>query len=200
MIQVPLKLLKCEVVKMERIDLMDFLEKTISSETIYRGKILNLRVDSVELPNGKLASREVVEHSGAVAVVPLNEKNEVLLVRQYRYPVGKALLEVPAGKIEKGEEPALCAERELVEETGYEAEEIKHLFTFYSTPGFSDEKMYVYIARGLVYSGQKPDEDEFIQIVPVDLEKALSLIDEGEICDAKSIVGLLAAKRERDKK
>ncbi|KJR96064.1 MAG: ADP-ribose pyrophosphatase [Peptococcaceae bacterium BRH_c4a] len=178
---------------------MDFTEKKVSSETVYKGKILNLRVDDVELPNGKITKREVVEHAGAVAVVPLDEKNELLLVRQYRYPVGKMLLEVPAGKLEKGEDPEACAVRELAEETGCRAKDMKLLFSFYSTPGFSNEKMYVYLARGLTYLGEHPDEDEFIEASPVPLQAALDLIDRGEICDAKSIIGILAVKREMDK-
>ena len=178
---------------------MDFTEKKVSSETVYKGKILNLRVDDVELPNGKITKREVVEHAGAVAVVPVNEKNELLLVRQYRYPVGKVLLEVPAGKLEKGEDPEACAVRELAEETGCRAKDMKLLFSFYSTPGFSNEKMYVYLARGLTYLGEHPDEDEFIEASPVPLQAALDLIDRGEICDAKSIIGILAVKREMDK-
>jgi ADP-ribose pyrophosphatase len=178
---------------------MKLFERTISSETIYRGKILNLRVDSVELPNGSLVKREVVEYAGAVAVVPVNEKNEVLMVSQYRYPVGKVLLEVPAGKIEKGEDPAVCAVRELREETGFEAEEMRFLFSYYSTPGFTSEKMYLYMARGLAYIGEDPDEDEFIQFRHVPMENALEMINQGEICDAKSIIGILAVKRELDR-
>jgi len=178
---------------------MDLKEKRISSEIIYKGKIINLRVDDVELPNGKPAKREVVEYAGAVAVVPINEKNEVLMVRQYRYSVDKLLLEVPAGKIEEGEDPQASAVRELAEETGYRAREMKLLFSFYSTPGFTNEKMHVYLARGLTYKGVNPDEDEFIEVSPIPLQTALGMIDSGEICDAKSIIGVLAAKREMDK-
>ncbi|MFZ5644330.1 MAG: NUDIX domain-containing protein [Bacillota bacterium] len=178
---------------------MDLKERKISSKTIYEGKILNLRVDTVELPNGKTANREVVEHSGAVAVVSLTEKNEILMVRQFRYSVDKVLLEIPAGKIEAGEDPEFCASRELVEETGYEAEEMRRLCSFYASPGFTDEVMYAYLARGLKYKGERPDEDEFLQIEPIPLEKALKLIEDGEICDAKSIVGILSAKRFLDR-
>lgn len=173
---------------------MDLNEKRISSETVYRGKILNLRVDSVELPNGKMTAREVVEHAGAVAVVAQNGEGRLLMVRQFRYPVGKALLEIPAGKIEKGEDPLLCAARELTEETGYEAGEMKHLLSFFSTPGFSDEILHVYLAGDLIYRGENPDEDEFIQVEEVPVERAVEMIGSGEICDAKSIVGILAAK------
>lgn len=179
---------------------MGLMEKTVSSEMVYKGSILNLRVDEVELPNGKTVKREVVEHRGAVAVVPLDDKNQLLMVRQYRYPVGKALLEVPAGKLEEGEDPMVCAARELAEETGCEARELKQLFGFYSTPGFTTEKLYVFLARGLKCLDSHPDEDEFIEISRVPLERALEMIDSGEICDAKSIIGILAAKRETESK
>lgn len=174
---------------------MKLFEKTIGSRTIYRGKIVNLRVDEVQLPNGKKTDREVVEHGGAVAIVPVNDRNEVLMVRQYRYPAGKELLEIPAGKLEQGEDPSACAVRELEEETGIRAGELKLLFKFYSTPGFTNEILYLYLARGLTYTGSHPDEDEFIQLIHVDLEDALKMVDRGDIRDAKSIIGLLAAKR-----
>lgn len=175
---------------------MKLTEKTLSSKVIYEGNILDLRVDQVELPNGRSTSREVVDHRGAVAVVPLNEKNEIVMVRQYRYPAGQVLLEVPAGKIEKGEDPALCARRELREETGFEAGEFRLLYTFYTTPGFTTEKMYLYLARALEQLGDRPDEDEFIHLKVVPLEKALEMVEAGEVIDAKTIIGILAAKRE----
>ncbi|MFZ5648228.1 MAG: NUDIX domain-containing protein [Bacillota bacterium] len=178
---------------------MGLSEKTVSKEMVYKGRILNLRVDDVELPNGKTVKREVVEHGGAVAVVPLDEKNNLLMVRQYRYPVGKVLLEVPAGMIEEMEEPHVCAARELAEETGCEARELKLLFSFYSTPGFTTEKLHIFLARGLKCLENHPDEDEFIEVSRVPLEKALDMIDRGEICDAKTIIGILAAKREMDR-
>lgn len=174
---------------------MGLIEKTVSSQMVYKGRIVNLRIDNVELPDGKTAKREVVEHGGAVAVVPLDEKNEILMVRQYRYPVGKVLLEVPAGMVEEGEAPEVCAARELAEETGCEARELKLLFSFYSTPGFTTEKLYVFLARGLKCMKNHPDEDEFIELSRVPLDRALEMVDSGEICDAKSIIGILAAKR-----
>lgn len=177
---------------------MKLEEKKVSSETIYNGKILNLRVDKVELPNGNIASREVVEHAGAVAVVALNEKGRLLMVRQFRYPVGEILLEIPAGKLEKGEEPGLCASRELIEETGYEAGLMKPLVSFFSTPGFSDEILHVYLAGSLKFRGVSPDEDEFIQVEEVTLERAREMIFSGEIRDAKSIVGIMAVVNNPD--
>ncbi len=171
------------------------IEKKLASQIVYKGRIINLRLDEVELPNGKKGQREVVEYNGAVAVVALNRDREVLMVRQFRYAVGEVLLEIPAGKINEGEEPEVSAKRELGEETGHEASEWMHLTSFYSTPGFTTEKLHVYLASGLKSGQQHTDEDEFIQVESYPLEKVLSMVDHGEIKDAKSIVGLLAAKR-----
>lgn len=168
-------------------------EKKLASRTIYSGKIINLRLDDVELPDGKVAKREVVEYSGAVAVAALTSSGELVLVRQYRYPIGKESLEIPAGKIEPGEDPLSCARRELREETGAEAREWKFLCRFYSTPGFCTEEMHLYLARGLEFKGQQTDEDEFIQVEKVPLGQCLELIARGVICDAKSIIGVLTA-------
>lgn len=170
------------------------LEKKLSSQTLYNGKVLNLRLDEVELPNGNKAKREVVEYSGAVAVVALNAQNEVLMIRQFRYAVGEVLLEIPAGKMESGEDPEGTARRELSEETGYEASWWHRLTSFYSTPGFTTERLYLYLARDLKFNGQHTDEDEFVEVETMPLEQALQLIGSEEIKDAKTIVGLLAAK------
>lgn len=176
-------------------------EKKLDSRIIYSGKIINLRLDEVELPDGKVAKREVVEYAGAVAVVALTSDGELVLVRQYRYPIGKELLEIPAGKIEPGEDPLGCARRELQEETGAEATEWEFLCRFYSTPGFCTEEMHLYQARGLEFKGQQTDDDEFIQVEKVPLGHCLELIASGVICDAKSIIGvLLASKVEQQKK
>lgn len=169
-------------------------EKKVDSQIIYRGKILNLRVDTVALPNGRTGTREVVEYAGAVAVVALNEAKEVFLVRQYRHPVNKELVEIPAGKMEEGEEPLHCAQRELEEETGLKAGRWQALCSFYSTPGFTNERMHLFLARDLQMVEQHPDEDEFVQLVRVPLEEALAMIWRGEICDAKSTVGLLVVQ------
>lgn len=167
------------------------MEKTLSSEIVYRGRVLNLRVDRVELPDGRNGSREVVEYPGAVTVVALTGDGEVLLVRQYRHAVGEELLELPAGKLEPGEDPERAARRELAEETGYTAAETRLLLSFYSTPGFTTEKMYLYLATGLAPGSPDPDPDEFISVVRVKLARAREMIREGLIRDAKSIVGLL---------
>lgn len=171
----------------------DYKEKMIYSKKIYEGRIVNLRVDEVVLPDGKNTSREVVEYAGAVAVVPVNEKGELLLVRQYRYAVGETLLEIPAGKIERGEDYASSAARELVEETGYEAGNLKHLISFYSTPGFTNEQIHLFLATELALKKQDLDEDEFIEVETVNMKKAAEMIMSGEICDAKSVVGILTA-------
>jgi len=172
--------------------LSDFTEKVLSSKRVYEGRIINLRVDTVAFPDGRTGTREVVEYAGAVAVVPVNERGELLLVRQYRHAVGKNLLEIPAGKLEPGEDPATCAERELLEETGYEAEQITRLISFYSTPGFTTEELHLFLATGLKLKEQDLDEDEFIDVVPVPFARALEMIWSDEICDAKSVAGILA--------
>ena len=174
----------------------DFKEKKLSSKLVYEGKILNLRVDTVRLPNGKEGQREVVEHSGAVAIVALTTKQEVLLVRQYRYPAQQELMELPAGKLELNEKPLECAKRELMEETGVVAGRWQELYAFYSTPGFSNEKLYLFMAKDLTFKEQHLDADEFVEMKKVSLQRALGMIKEGQINDAKTIVGILAAKDE----
>ncbi len=161
---------------------------------VFQGRVINLRVDNVALPDGSTGTREIVEYTGAVAIVPVNEKGELLLVRQYRYPVGKTLIEIPAGKIETGEDPTACAHRELLEETGYEAKKMTRLFSFYSTPGFTNEMIHLYLASELTLKQQKLDDDEFIEVEAVPYQHALDMIWTGEICDAKSVAGILAAQ------
>jgi len=170
----------------------DHKEKMISSKRIYEGRIINLRVDTVTLPNGKTSKREIVEYAGAVAVVPMNKNGELLLVRQYRYAVGQTLLEIPAGKIEPGEDYAVSAGRELLEETGFTASNLKPLISFYSTPGFTNEQIHLFLATDLKLKKQKLDDDEFIDVVTVTLKQALEMIWSGKICDAKSVAGILA--------
>lgn len=173
---------------------MDLTEKTISSQMLHRGKIVNLRVDTVELPNGKMGTREVVEHAGAVAVVPVTEHGEVIMVRQYRYPVEEILWEIPAGKLDQGEDPEHCVRRELLEETGVVAANIYKIFSIYSSPGFSNEILHIYGAENLTYQKQKLDEDEFVEVERVSIDKALQMISEGKIKDSKTIAGILAIK------
>lgn len=174
-------------------------EKKLTSKIIYEGNILILRVDQVVLPDGSIGSREVVEHSGAVAVVALDDTGNVMLVKQFRYATGEELIEIPAGKINYGENPEECAVRELREETGYDAKEIIKLASFYSTPGFTNEKLHLFLATGLNYVGQHLDQDEFVEVSKVKLARALNMVDSGEIKDAKSITGLLLAQRSIEK-
>ncbi|GAB6180751.1 NUDIX hydrolase [Desulfotomaculum defluvii] len=169
-------------------------EKTLSTELVYQGKILNLRVDQIRLPNGKQASREVVEFSQAVAVVALKDNKNVLLVTQYRYPVGEVLIEIPAGKMDGEESPEQCAMRELQEETGYTAKHLEKITEFYTTPGFSTELMHVFFATELLEGEQNPDEDEFVKVTEVPYAEAIEMINNGKIKDGKTIAGLLSVK------
>ena len=169
--------------------------KLLASELIYAGKILTLRVDTIALSDGHKAQREVVEHNGAVAVVPVNGEGEVILVRQPRHAAGQTLLEIPAGKLEDGEEPVECARRELQEETGFVADRLEKLFSCYSSPGFTNELLHIFLAAGLTYTETNPDDDEEIEIVKMPLNEAIEMIWNGGIRDAKSIAGLLAASK-----
>ncbi|MEG6585653.1 NUDIX hydrolase [Dendrosporobacter sp. 1207_IL3150] len=168
-------------------------EKFIRSEEIFNGKLLTVRRDTVKLPNGKEATRELIEHPGAVAVVPILNDGSILLVRQFRYPVGRVTLEIPAGKLDKGEEPDDCAKRELEEETGYKANKLRRLSSILTTPGFTNEVIHLYVAEELILAEQCPDEDEFIDVEVFTKEQIRTLIKSGEISDAKSLLGLLLA-------
>jgi len=176
---------------------MDPLTETVeSSETIYEGRVVTLRIDTVRFPNGKTGKREVIEHSGAVAIVPIMDDGEtVVLVRQSRPPAGKALLEIPAGGIEKGEDPETSAARELAEEIGYKPGKLTQLFTCYLAPGYSTEIMYGYLAQNLHEDRLEQDEDENVHVVTMKLSEALDAITRGEIEDSKTLVGLTLAAR-----
>jgi len=166
-------------------------EITVKSEKIFEGKIINLRVDTVELENQKYAKREIIEHKGASAVIAINEKDEIILVRQYRKAVEDFLYELPAGLINVSEDPMECAVRELREETGYEAKNVTKIFEFYSSPGISNEKIHLYKAKNITFMSTKFDEDEFIEIITVNKEEAKRMVDSGRISDSKTLVGLL---------
>ena len=172
-------------------------EPTISSQRIYEGRVLNLRVDTVRLPNGRTTEREIVEHVDCVAIVALDDEDNVLLVRQFRKPAERDLLEIPAGGIEPGEDPATCVQRELREETGYAAGQLQRIGGFYSSPGFCTEYMHLYLATELRPHPLAPAEDESIEVVKVPFSRALGMVETGEICDAKSIVGLLMVQARR---
>ncbi len=170
---------------------MDYIEKTVKKNYIYEGKILKLRRDDAELPNGEPCIREIVEHSGGACVLYV-EDEKVLLVRQYRYAYGESLYELPAGKLEKGEDPMLAAARELEEEAGVRAKRLELLFVNYPTPGYTDEKIYIYRA----YDGEKVsahlDEGEFLDAEYIPLERAREMLGKGEIKDGKTIIALQA--------
>ena len=169
-------------------------EKTISSDRIYTGKIVSLRVDTVELPGHKYQKREIVEHGGAVGIVAINDKNEILLVKQFRKPIETVLWEIPAGRLEKGENPKDCAIRELKEETGYSAENVKLIHQFYTSAGFSNEKLYIYLATNLSEGDMKLDEGEYLDVHKVTLDEALKMVLNNEIRDAKTSIGILLCK------
>ena len=173
---------------------MKLFEKTLSKDYKYNGKILNMRVDEVELENGKTAIREVVEHSGGVCVAALDEENRLLMVRQFRYPYGEVLLEIPAGKREKDENPLECGKRELEEETGYAAERFTDLGKLYPTPAYVDEVIYMYYAENLTKTHQHLDEDEFLSVERVPFDDAVKMVMNGEIRDAKTQVAILKLK------
>ena len=166
-------------------------ESTITSQRIYQGRVVGLRVDTVQLPQGRVSKREIVEHGGSVAIVPLDAQMNVLMVRQYRKAAEEALLEVPAGGLDEGEAPEECARREMVEETGYRASLMEHLATFFTTPGFCDEEMHAFLATGLTAGQPRPEPDESIEVVRVPLASVPEMIQRGEIRDAKSIASLL---------
>ncbi|MCE5188992.1 MAG: NUDIX hydrolase [Eubacteriales bacterium] len=166
-------------------------EEPVSSEEIYRGKIVHLFCDTVRLPNGKSAMREVMRHPGAVCVVPLTEDGEVIMVRQYRHPFSRTLLEAPAGKLDPGELPEVCARRELSEETGAEAGELEFIGDFYPSVAVLDENIHLYIARNLTFRNQHTDEDEFLRVERVPLATLVEQVLSGEICDGKTQAAIL---------
>lgn len=170
---------------------MDLKEKTLTQEYIYRGRILNLRRDSVELPNGGTSYREVVEHNGGVAVAAVTDADELLFVRQFRYPSGELLLELPAGKLEAGEDPLSAAVRELREETGAEAKRVYSLGWIYVSPGYTTERLYLYAADGLTFGEQKLDEDEFLAVEKMKFDDALATALGEGFHDAKTDASIL---------
>jgi ADP-ribose pyrophosphatase len=169
----------------------DFTETQLTSKTVYKGRLLTVLEDEVRLPDGKQARREYVRHSGAAAMIPLLDDRTVILVRQYRYPMGRHFYEIPAGKIDPGEAHEATARRELREECGYEAAAWKHLTTIHPCIGYSDERIELYLARDLTHVGHSPDEEEFLEVIPLALSEALAWIRDGKITDPKTVVGLL---------
>lgn len=176
-------------------DFAHLIERGLTQESVYRGKMLKIRVDTVALPNGEIAQREIVEHPGAVAMIPVTEEGKVVLVRQFRYPINRVTLEIPAGKLEWGEEPEATCARELAEEAGLQAATLERLTEIVPTPGYSNERIVIYKATGLKRVEAIADPDEFIEIVELPLAEALDMIARGEIQDAKTIIGLLWLSR-----
>lgn len=159
-------------------------------KTIFTGKVVTLNLETVTLPNGATVELEVVRHPGAAAIVPMKDARTVILIRQFRLAAGGFIYEIPAGKLYKGEDPKLCAERELEEEIGYRAGTIERLETFLTAPGFTDEVMHLFLAANLTRTAQKLDDDEVLEVVEMPLEDAIAKIRDGSIRDAKTIVGL----------
>ena len=166
-------------------------ERTLKSETVFAGRLVSLRVDTVELDRGGTAQREIVEHGEVVFIVPVDANNNVLLVRQYRKAADEELLEIPAGGINPGEQPAEAAQRELREETGYMADRLELISSFYTSPGFCTEFSHLYLATGLKPGPLESEADENITVYPVNIDQVPQLIQAGEIRDGKSIAGLL---------
>ncbi|MBQ3554470.1 MAG: NUDIX hydrolase [Clostridia bacterium] len=173
---------------------MDMTEKTIDSEELFDGRVIRVRRDTVELPNGSTSTREVVEHPGGVAIVPVDADGNVYMVRQYRYPLKRLCLELPAGKLEYGEDHRECGIRELSEETGMEAGNFEYLGVFCPSPGFCQELIHLYLATDLREGERHPDEDEFLEVERYPLSELVQMIQEGKLQDGKTVIGLLLAK------
>lgn len=170
---------------------MNLTETQLDSKLEYKGRIVSVRTDHVTLPNGNTAPREIVSHPGGVAIVPLNNDGTVIMVRQYRYAFSQILLEVPAGKLNDGEEPRAAALRELEEEAGVVPDQLIDLGPIYPSPGFCDEVLYLYLAKGLTATQCNPDDDEFLEIEAIPLQTLLDQIRRNELPDGKSVAALL---------
>lgn len=170
---------------------MDLSEKEVSRRYIYNGRIISLREDEVTLPDGKPAKREVVEHPGGVCVAALTDDRKLLMVRQYRRPYDEVILEIPAGKLDKGEDHRDCGMRELREETGFSAGHFEYFGHMYPTPGFCDEKIHIYFAWDLKQGERDPDEDEFLDVEEIPFDEVFDMVMKNEIKDAKTIAAVL---------
>lgn len=173
---------------------MELFEELINSDYKYKGRIINLREDDVRLPDGQSAKREVIEHPGGVSILAITDDNKILMVEQFRAGPRVVTLEVPAGKLEYGEDPRICGLRELTEETGYKANTFELVGSFYLTPGYTNELIYIYLAKDLVYDKVNPDEDEFLNIKAYDYDKLLQMVKNNEIKDAKTVISILFAR------
>lgn len=173
---------------------MDFFEERIDGREMYRGVIVNVRLDRARLDNGNIVNREVVEHPGGVAILALDEENNVTLVQQYRYPFHQVLLELPAGKLDAGEDHRPAAIRELSEETGLEAGELTYLGCLLASPGFCTERLHMYLARDLRKKESHPDEDEFLNVITMPFQQLLEQVMDGTVEDAKTVATVLKTK------
>ena len=173
-----------------------FEEKSLQSTPIYNGKVISLKVDDVLLPNGNESKREIVNHPGAVAIIAITAEGKLVLVEQYRKALERSIIEIPAGKLEPGESPAITARRELEEETGYGCRELKYLQTFATSPGFADEVIHLFVAQDLYKIEEKADldEDEFVELLEVTVEEAEEMVKEQKIFDAKTAFAVLWMK------
>tara|TARA_B100000214_G_scaffold198986_1_gene144000 strand:- start:469 stop:1005 length:537 start_codon:yes stop_codon:yes gene_type:complete len=170
-------------------------EKTNSSEIVFQGKLLDVRRDIVILPNGKNGIREWIKHPGAVCCIPILPNGKIVLIRQYRYSVKKVMIECPAGKLDRNESPENCAVRELEEEIGYKANKLTFLTNIHPATGFADEKIWLYLAENLIKTNQKLDSDEFLELIPTNLEDAMKMVWDGAITDVKTMIGLIWANK-----
>lgn len=177
---------------------MEYIEKKVSSEDIFKGRIVHVHVDEVELIDGSHSLREIVEHDGGVTVIPVDSDGNVYCVRQFRYAFGKSIIETPAGKLEKGEDPFECAMRELSEETGFKAGKYIYLGEFYPSPGYCHEKLYAYLALDLSKGEAHLDEGEYLDVVKFSLDELVEMVMNNELSDAKTIIAILKAKRYLD--
>lgn len=173
---------------------MEYVERKIASDDIYKGRIVHLHIDDVELIDGSQAKREIVEHDGGVTVIPVDSDGNVYCVRQFRYAFGESIIETPAGKLEKGEDPFQCAMRELGEETGFTADKYVYLGEFYPSPGYCHEKLYAYLALGLKKGEAHLDEGEFLDVLRIPLDNLVEMVMNNELHDAKTIIAVLKAK------
>jgi ADP-ribose pyrophosphatase len=176
-------------------DERDLTERTVASRTVYRGRLLHVQEDQVRLPDGNAARREYIVHPGAAVMLAMPDPNSVLMERQYRYALRSHVYELPAGKVDPGEDPLDTAKRELLEETGYRARDWRHLLTTYPVVGYSNERIELYLARGLEHVGHALDEGEFLEVFTLDLDEALAWVRSGRIVEAKTIMALLLAER-----
>ncbi len=173
---------------------MDLTEKTIKSEPVFKGRVIDLRVDTVTLPDSNTSTREVIAHPGGVCVLAVDDEKNVFMVRQYRYPTKQVLLEIPAGKLEYGEDYFEAAKRELEEEAGVIAENYIYLGYFYPTPAYCEEKIHMYFASGLTKTKQNLDDEEFLEVEKIFFDKLLEMISKGEIIDGKTALAALRAR------